>query len=170
MPSSAPYTFQADYDEEFGSLSIHFATQADMDAYVWPQGVKTVMLNGDQVNHLHVPDGVESVFCAAQGLCTLRVPDSCIVLGANDNRLTELELPAGIEWVAAQNNHLGELRFRGGPPTALCRINLENNRLRRLDFVPPPTLHEIKLQGNGAFDYIAPEVLKVIKMNEECTI
>jgi len=168
--SARPFAFSTEHRKKTGTLILHCAKQSDMDTFQWPSGVTNFILNGDQVNHLTVPEGVQTIYCSGQGLCTLRLPDSCVIVRAENNRLTELELPAGVELVSAENNLITELRFRGGQPRALAQINLEFNRLRRVDFVPPPTLEEIKLQGNGVLEYIAPEVLQVIKTHEDCTL
>jgi hypothetical protein len=171
MPAVPPYSFNVDFCEESGTLVLQCATQADIDAYMWPKGALNVILAGDQVNHLVLPEGVETVYCNNQGLCSLTLPDSCIIVRAENNRLTELELPAGVQWVTAQNNKIVELRFRGGAqPTALSQLDLENNRLARVDFVPPPMLDEIKLRGNSFLSYVSPQLMRVINTHLECTI
>lgn len=145
------YAFRATYEpmRDGLKLCIDNVNEEDMRAFSFHPGVKELVICGDFLDHLVVPDGVEWVYACNLALKTIHVPDSVVFLACDGNCLRALELPAGIEDVDAHDNCLRMLAFRG-PPTRLESLNLRDNRLMAgLDFIVPPTLYHIELHHSG---------------------
>jgi len=60
--------------------------------------------------------------------------------------------------VLANNNWLTSVTFRG-QPYRLRELNLQDNRLKSIDFEPPATLKEINLSGNRVRPLQVPKPL-----------
>lgn len=129
-------------------LCIDNASDEALRDFVYRPDVKELVINGDYVDHLVLPDGVEWVYVEDLALKSLVVPDSVIYLHCPENRLRTLELPAGIENVTANKNKLRSLTFRG-PPTCLSSLDIRDNRFAGLEFDVPPTLTDVDLEYSG---------------------
>lgn len=65
-----------EFDFESGFLTIGGASQADVDAFVWPEGVDYLVVKGDNIYDLVVPDGVTYVLCNDLPLRSIQLPDT----------------------------------------------------------------------------------------------
>lgn len=143
--SNYPHKTSVKYDPDLNQLCVEWATQADLDAIRFPDGMESLIVQG-VFDRLTIPAGVEAVYATSCGLREITVPDSVKILRCENNSLRTLELPAGIVEVDASYNHqLGVVSFRG-PPTALVDLDLKSTALVGLDFDAPDTLEEIKMQ------------------------
>ena len=153
-------TFFQEFEEESGSLTLYYAKQSDIDSLVFPPNTKELMILGDYIDKLIIPDGVTYVSADRIGLKEIYVPDSVKYLYLSDNFLTQLELPSGIEKVEANLNYLEHVRFRG-QPDQLFSLELEDNRLEDIDFNPPKTLEVFNVKKNR-FQNFRPKIAKII--------
>lgn len=126
-------------------------TPNDYASLVFPENIHSLVIAGDYLDELVIPEGVRFACVSELSLRKLVVPDSVIWLNCEDNCLRELELPGGIEYVDAHNNFLTRLEFRK-PPTELGVLNVENNRLRSLDFEVTSNLYGLNTKINSHND------------------
>lgn len=159
------------YVPNIDTVLIQNASQADIDAYEWPVGLQEIILYGDNVYELHVPDGVESVTCANVPLNKLTLPDSVTRVYCDYCCLGTLELPAGVIKVVANNNWLTSVTFRGGKPHQLEELFLHVNRLVELDFEPPESLFKIDLHHNHRRPvHMPPHLARVVCKLDYCEL
>lgn len=135
------------YASDLNTVFIQHASQADIDAYEWPANLEEIILYGDNVYELRVPDGVETVTCSGVPLHTLHLPDSVTLLYCENCCLKTLELPAGIIKVITSHNWLKSVTFRD-KPYQLQELLLKDNRLSTLDFDPPSSLFHVDFRHN----------------------
>lgn len=147
MMETYPHQFTIEWDEELHHLTLSFVTLADLEKFVYPDGIEMLTVCSGSLDHLHVPCGVQSVYVSGIGLRTIFIPDSVTVLRCDNNCLRWLELPAGIEDVDASNNFLALLSFRA-PPKRLTILNISNNLFVSLDIDTPATLRELDISFN----------------------
>ena len=165
------YPLQIDVygDDEHKTISIMFATQADIDNITWPEKLIDIDMRHCIVDHVHIPDGVEYFTCS-KGLKTLRVPDSMKRLYVENNMLVELEVPNTIKTIVANNNLLSKLVFRGGDgnPTDLEVLELRGNLFRTLDFRVPESLEDIDIKFNNwkTYDDIGRDIMKFVNSHD----
>jgi hypothetical protein len=157
------YTFE---DEE---MYIYEAAQHDIDNMVWPDTMKTLMIHGDYVDHIVVPEGVDTFACR-KALMTCKLPDSIEFLYLENNRIKEIELPQDIIIADVSDNYLESITFRGGRPQKLKELYVQNNRLKTLEFHPPQSLNTLNIRFNHGLtmnkelvDYINHTDIDLIK-------
>jgi hypothetical protein len=148
-----PYAFRfeyekADYEGDNLKLVIENATDEDLHTFEYHPNTTELVVIGDWVDHLTIPDGVAMAYVGGLALKTLYVPDSVTFLRCPKNCLRTLELPAGIETVHAYKNKLRTITFRA-PPTALGSLDIHDNRMAGLEFAVPPTLEHIDIHESG---------------------
>lgn len=142
------FEYSFDYSDDVKTLNISYATQADIDAIVFPADVDTVMVSYSRIERIRIPEGVTSCLLSRIGLQELYIPDSVEYLYCSNNFLTALELPADIIVVEANFNHLQSVVFRK-PPTAIARLLLNENWLSELEFDPPESLEVLNIRFNN---------------------
>lgn len=163
-------TCEISYEVDIKTLFVYHATQSDMDAYEWPNDVKEIIIYGDEIYNLCVPDGVETVTCGHIPLKSLYLPDSVTRVYCDNCCLKNLDLPAGIKKVMANQNWLKRVTFRG-QPYQLEELHLRENRLISIDFVPPESLHNVDFGLNRHRPIKMPPALaRHINNIEDCEL
>jgi hypothetical protein len=151
-----------EYDEELSedgsTLWINYAKQDDIDHLVIPNTVTELYIIGDFVQTMHVPEGVQGVTIIKCGLRELTLPQSIRRVYLDNNLLTRLDLPKEIEIVNASFNYIEQVNFIDGNPTSLQQFIMKENRLRRLDFLMPKSIHRIDINKNFYLEYVHPSV------------
>ena len=122
-----------------GNMNIYEATQKDIDTINWPHDMKTLMIFGDYVDHIVVPDGVDTFACK-KSLLTCKLPDTIEFLYLDNNRLKDIELPQNIIIADISNNYLERITFRE-QPKKIKELYLQDNRLKKLEFIAPSSLN-----------------------------
>lgn len=154
-----------DYNEEIEYIFIHNATTEEFADFTFPPNVKSIIIDGDYLDTLIVPQGINAVTVVSLGLRKLIVPDGVEFLYCNYNNLRELELPSTICVADLGNNPLYQLTFRGDP-MEMYRLELRNTRLRTLLFKVNPEccidVHGTALMTGG---YMTKEVRNAIHRN-----
>lgn len=100
-----------------------------------PKNTRRLVISGDYLDELVIPNGVESCVCCGLGLRKLVVPDSVAFLYCNRNNLRSLELPHGLYICDISDNPLYHLTFRNenNQELELGRIQMKRVRLTRFD-------------------------------------
>ncbi len=145
------YYTKHDFDRDEECLNLFYVTPESYEIFHkefddW-EHVKHLHIYGDFLPQVTIPNGVESFVCINSCLRSIEIPDTLTNLHVIKNKLKHLELPANIQSVFASNNILESITFRG-QPSSLNYLELHNNRLHRLEFIPPPTMSCITLRGN----------------------
>ena len=153
------YKFRCEYEEELKRMSVYHAKQADIDSMEYPDDMEMLHIYGDYFDRLTVPNGVNNLICHNLGLKELHLPDSLENAYILQNKLTHLELPENVFLIDASNNMLNEITFRK-PPMKLFELDLHENRLISLDFVPPKSLCTLIVKQNPLV-YINPELFDI---------
>lgn len=126
-----------------------------------PTNTRRLVISGDYLDELIIPDGVESCDCVGLGLRRLVVPDSVEYLHCNRNNLRSLELPHGLYACDISNNPLYDLRFRSasGEDDTLRLGIIRLNRVKMTCFNAKVKENcEIDLDGNPQLVSFSPEV------------
>lgn len=152
------------FDDENMCMYIHEATQADIDCMIWPSIMKSLIIYGDYVDHIVVPDGVDTFACK-KSLMTCTLPDSIEFLYLENNRLKEVELPQHVIIADLSDNYLEKIVFRGGQPESLKELYLQNNRLKILEFFPPPCFNTLNIRFNHGLK-MNTELIEYIETND----
>jgi hypothetical protein len=144
------YAFRFEYEhyEDGLKLVIENATDDYLRAFEYHPDTTELVVSGDWVDHLTLPDGIAMAYVEGLALKTLDVPESVTFLHCPKNCLRTLELPAGIQTVHAYKNKLRSITFRA-PPTALACLDIRQNRMAGLEFAVPPTLEYIDVHESG---------------------
>ena len=129
---------ESTYDPETHSLKLANVTPDTMASVEWPAGLETLIVAGDYLDTLVIPEGVDFVSCESLGLRNIVVPDSLLSLYCARNCLRSLELPSGLERLDASHNCLYDLSFRPPGPVALFCLDLEDVKLPSLDLKVNP--------------------------------
>jgi Leucine-rich repeat (LRR) protein len=166
------FVFNSKYEEKSRILTIVNAKQQDIDTFKWPNNVETLYIKDSWIDHLQIPEGIEYV-TLSKSVRSIYVPDSIKFLYVANNTLVSLEVPNTIMIVYAPENFLTDFKFRGGDgnPTNLQKLDLSNNNLESLYFIPPDTLGELNITKNMLTPLtISPEILKYAISHEECYV
>jgi hypothetical protein len=164
------FVFKSRYDEESRILTIVNAKQQDIDDFKWPNNIESLYIRDSWIDNLQIPEGIEYV-TLSKSVRSIYVPDSIKFLYVANNTLVSLEVPNTIMIVYAPDNFLIDFKFRGGNPTNLQKLDLSNNNLESLCFIPPDTLGELNITKNMLTPLtISPEILKYAISHEDCYI
>ena len=164
------FIFKNKYDEESRILTIVNAKQEDIDNFNWPINIESLYIRDSWIDHLQIPEGIEYV-TICKSVRSIYVPDSIKFLYVSNNTLVSLEVPNTIMILHAPDNFLIDLKFRGGNPTNLQKLDLSDNNLESLYFIPPDTLEELNIAKNMLTPLtISPEILKYAISHEDCYI
>jgi hypothetical protein len=164
------FEFKAEYEEECNNLIIVNATQSDIDNYKWPENIEAVYFRDCWIDHLKLPEGIEHV-TVWKSVRSIYVPSSVQFLYISNNSLHTLEVPQDILVVDASENFLTDFKFRDGNPTKLMKLNLTENKLESLHFIPPSSLCEMNITKNNLTPFtISPEILNYAIKHEDCYI
>ena len=134
------YSFKSTYNHP--TLFLENVTPSLMADYIFPQDMEDLNIRDDYLETLTIPNGVKCAVVSYLGLRELYVPDSMEMLYCSNNKLKKLELPENILIVHVEDNLLQELTFRGDPKE-LLELDVSNNRLETLSFIPPKSLHKL---------------------------
>lgn len=157
-------SFKSTFDRKI--LTLENATQADIDAFVFPEEINELYIIGDEVESLRVPDGCNVVAIEKNTLKHIYLPDSVEWLYLEDNCLRELELPRDVMYVIAPHNYITKITFRGGEPRKLAKLDLSHNRLTELNFKVPPGLDYIDIRENTGHCHVTEEIQRAINISE----
>ena len=146
-PTENPFATKVEL--AYKAVEMHHVDQEFVDKYDFSQHgcIETILINGDDVRTLRIPDGVKFVYCSKIGLRSIYLPDSVLLLVCNDNYLSHLDLPGNIDVVEANNNFITGITFRD-TPTNLSILELKKNRLLSLDFPVPTCMCKILIDEN----------------------
>lgn len=128
--------------------------------------LKGLVVIGDYLDSLDIPDGIESVVCSRLGLKRIHVPDSVKWLYCNDNFLEELEVPRNIKYLIAGDNLLHTLKFRGGPSCDLELLEINNNRFSRFDFDLPDSCEVVMGGQRYPIEFMTNSVRRAIERSD----
>lgn len=150
------FEFQVKYDEERRSMFIKHATPESITVFLhefpdW-KNVYELVINGDYIPYITIPDGIESFSCPDCSLRQVYIPNTIKHLNLEKNKLAHIDLPPDIETVNLRKNLIQTINFRA-PPKCLHYLELDYNRLKQLQFAPPPSLWCISIKHNLFLDH-----------------
>lgn len=125
-----------------------------------PQNTKRLVISGDFLDELVIPNGVVSCICHGMGLRKLTVPDTVEYLFCNRNQLRSLELPHAMYMCDISHNPLYHLRFRKDEnDTELCLGRIQMNHVKMSSFDAKVKENcEIDMSDNPQLVAYSPEV------------
>lgn len=141
------YSFHYEYESH--DLTLYYAKQSDIDNFDFNKKIDYLIINGDYIDTLIIPDGVKYVSVDNLGLKYLYVPDSVETLYANNNFLSSIELPENICKVCLNNNLLTKITSRGNNMMNLFCLEVEDNRLSTIDINIPDTIEVLRIRKNN---------------------
>ena len=157
------FDFIIEHQPEYRQLNLYNATSEALKEFVYPPYVETLLILSGYMSHFEIPHGIKTVQIIRVGLRTITVPDSVVRLQCDDNFVRRLDLPHTIEYVEAPDNQIYEITFRGGAPTNLCELNVQNNCLMSLDFPPPSSLYHLDVYKNYYLRNMTPELMAIYR-------
>lgn len=123
-----------------------------------PKTTRRLVVSGDYLDELIIPEGIASCVCHSLGLRRLIVPDGVEYLWCNNNTLRALELPQSMYICDVSYNPLRSLTFRGGDVgLVLGRIQMNNVKLTSFHAKVKNNC-EIDMDNNPQLVSLSPEV------------
>lgn len=131
-----------------------------------PADTRRMVISGDYLDELVIPEGVKSVVCHGLGLRKLTVPASVEYLFCNRNCLRNLEVPHTIYMLDISYNPLYALTFRGcARDEELVLGRIQMNKVKMTSFTAKvKDVCEIDLSDNPQLVDISPEVERSISL------
>lgn len=121
-----------EYKNELKQLKILHATPQEMSGFVWPDDVSYVIISGDFLDELIIPEGVTELYCFNLGLKKLHLPSTAEYVYASNNCLLELDVPPKISFLDVSYNPLYNLRFLDNTVPELLRLKVRDTYISSL--------------------------------------
>lgn len=145
-----------EYHESTHTFFIRNVNNDAMKKVVIPPMAKSLLIDGDYLDELVIPEGIVFCACPNLGLRTLIVPDSVEHLFCNRNTLRDLELPKSLYSLDASHNPLYTVSFRAEMP-AISILRMRSVKATTLDF-KVNEFCEVDLRDNRQLVNLSPEL------------
>jgi hypothetical protein len=145
------------------SITLLNVSQEVFDNLIFPSNLIQLIFYSGELSYLKIPEGCQYVVCSCLGLTELYMPDSLEIIYCDNNDLTEIELPPSIQSIDANYNRIRNIKVRVHLNN-LYYINLKKNKLKSINFYPPPMLTSIDVD---TYVVIPEEFNIIIEQNNE---
>lgn len=138
------------------TFTIRNVTPEAMVDIVIPNETERLVIVGDYLDELVIPDGIVTCICPSLGLRRLVVPDSVEFLYCNRNNIRELELPERMYAADVSYNPMYDLHIRGENPE-LGKIKMTGLKIKKFHAKVKPEC-EIDMEDNPHLTSLSREV------------
>jgi len=142
-------SFHIIYYPETETLHLCHITQDIFDSFNFSNfKIESLLITGDYLDYLVVPDGIKNVYCGSLGLRKISLPDSVKHLNCENNCLLNIILPDNIKYVNLNQNCLKDISFKN-EPNKINVLILSKNYLETLNLENlPRTIKLLDLTNN----------------------
>lgn len=146
----------SEFFEQTKTFTIRNVTPEAMSGIVIPKETERLVIVGDYLDELNIPDGIITCICPSLGLRRLIVPDSVEFLYCNRNNIRELELSERMYAADVSYNPMYDLHIRGDTPE-LGKIKMTGLKLKSFHAKVKPEC-EIDMEENPHLTSLSKEV------------